>query len=578
MIEIASIMILLQHVLTQWGDFKFIKAGSISNLCPEQLEIPGYQYQPSFHQVVLPLTTDDFPSVTFDKGDIGLCNADCLLQDCCTSDECRRTLNSNYDAIEPNTVYYLLHGGYIPQDGQIYKFDAQPSVGYFSDVSSSIFLASSKTGEMFRLELLGLPIVFHRGVIVKRMVNDIELHDYYFFGGYDRSNEENAGAKMWKVNLPTAPKIYSDEKPQLVSLGEPNTEFANVIGHCMTYDEARQRIVVFGGFFNNMVTMEYSNDIWIFDLQSKSWEKVTPEVSRPFSFTVGTQSYNFTYFDYKPLIRTFASCYIEDNKLVIIGGVSQNQTEDTVYSHDVWSFDFETRYWTQLENDYFTFDQSLTFGLDFFPEFMNMNEDDLNSYLLYEQMADFSQFYVSKGKQISGIAMLDAKHALCMWISADKQTYFCSTSSQAPSLCGSINTKFYEKTGFKLTHDCFKNGQCINGVCICDSGFYGPLCQYRDCPNNCSLPQNFTNFISFAEKPQPGFENNSTKCLYTFPESYCACRPDILAAADNCSKLLCMNDCSGDSNGVCDFSTGICTCKENYYGADCSMLNISLDV
>ncbi len=571
-------MTLILQVRTQWENFRFIKATNVSNLCQEQLEIPGFQYQSSLHQVVLTLTTGNFSSTPFNKNDIGLCNLDCVLEDCCTSSECRQALNSNYDALEPNTVYYLLHGGYIPQNGQMYKFDTRPNVGFFADVSSSIYLVSSKTGEILWLNTMGLPIVFHRGVIVERMVNQMVLHDYYFYGGYDKSSEENAGAKMWKVNLPTAPKVFSDEPIQLVSLGDANEQLANVIGHCMTYDKANQRIVIFGGVFNSTDSLKYSYDIWTFDIQSKKWEKFTPEANRPFTFTAGSESYNFAYANYMPSIRTFASCYIQDNSLVVVGGVSQNQLAETVYLHDVWSFDFATRYWVEMENNYFSYDQTLTFSLDFFPTFININKDDLNSYLLFEQMSDFSQFFISRGKKITGIAMLDVRQGLCMWISLEGQTYFCGTSSQIPSLCGSINNDFFKKTGFKLTHDCSKNGQCVGGVCVCDAGFHGSLCQYRDCPNSCSIAQNITNFIPFAEKPQPEFTNNSTICLYTFPESYCACRPDILSAGDNCSKLLCMNDCSGDSNGVCEFTTGICTCRDDYYGDDCSLLNISLDV
>ena len=578
MIKIASIVVLLRSALTQSDNFRFVKAGAVSNLCPNQLNAPGYKYQSSFHQVVLPLTTDNFVSVTFDKGSIGLCSSDCIAYDCCTSLECKRALNSNYDAIEPNTVYYLLHGGYTPQNDKMYQFNSRPDIGSFSDVASSIYLASSKTGEMFRLDLPLMPIVFHRGIIIKRAVNDLNTHDYYFFGGYDKSNIENAGAKMWRVNLPTLPKLYSNEKIQMITLGEPNNEFLNPVGHCMTYDEARRRIVIFGGYFKDSVDMQYSSDIWTFDLQSNSWNRIVPEKNRVFSFKVGSESYNFTSADYSPRVRAFANCYIDDSKLIVIGGASHDQTGRAVYSYDVWSFDFDTKYWTQLENDYFRFDQVLTFGFDFFPSVVNANKGDMNSYLLYEQMSDFSQFFLSKARQISGAAILNVKSAFCMWVSTDRQTYFCSTSSQTPVLCGSINKEFYKKTGFKLMHDCFKNGQCVNGVCVCNAGFYGPLCQYRNCPNNCSQPPNATNFFAFSERPQPGFTNNSTICLYTFPESYCACRPDILSAANNCSKLLCMNDCSGDSNGVCDFSTGICTCKDNYYGDDCSLLNISLDV
>ncbi|KAL0211636.1 hypothetical protein RCL1_005262 [Eukaryota sp. TZLM3-RCL] len=91
---------------------------------------------------------------------------------------------------------------------------------------------------------------------------------------------------------------------------------------------------------------------------------------------------------------------------------------------------------------------------------------------------------------------------------------------------------------------CPPNSFCneSTGVCVCNSGWSGPLCDTLLCLNDCN---------------GNGFCNNGTcECFTNYYES-------------DCSVLLlpCPNDCSG--NGICN--NGTCICSSLFKGFDCSV-------
>ena len=84
--------------------------------------------------------------------------------------------------------------------------------------------------------------------------------------------------------------------------------------------------------------------------------------------------------------------------------------------------------------------------------------------------------------------------------------------------------------------------------------YYGKDCSLVGCVNNCGNV--------YGELP-------IGECVQDFPMAYCKCYEENKRGGDDCSKIFCLNDCSG--HGTCD-DDGICSCVENYYGEDCSVL------
>ncbi|XP_072096760.1 tenascin isoform X8 [Mobula birostris] len=90
--------------------------------------------------------------------------------------------------------------------------------------------------------------------------------------------------------------------------------------------------------------------------------------------------------------------------------------------------------------------------------------------------------------------------------------------------------------------NCNDRGTCIDGKCVCDSGFTGDDCGIVDsCPNDCS--------------DQGRCINGACHCF----EGY---------AGEDCSQELCPNNCSGQ--GIC--VDGKCVCDEGLTGEDCKDL------
>lgn len=111
------------------------------------------------------------------------------------------------------------------------------------------------------------------------------------------------------------------------------------------------------------------------------------------------------------------------------------------------------------------------------------------------------------------------------------------------------------------THPGEVNGICDGfGQCVCAPPFLGADCSTKDCRDNCTSIER-------------GY------CSAEYPVSRCVCAPPY--AGFNCSLTTCLNNCSFP-NGLCDTSSGLCTCKKlanpfdnkvpwsAYGGDDCS--------
>ena len=78
----------------------------------------------------------------------------------------------------------------------------------------------------------------------------------------------------------------------------------------------------------------------------------------------------------------------------------------------------------------------------------------------------------------------------------------------------------------------------------------------RSCPNNCSNT----------------FNETFGTCVQDYPYGYCKCHEWKRRGGDDCSITFCLNDCSG--RGTC--IDGVCKCKNNFFGEDCSIFVIPI--
>ncbi len=85
------------------------------------------------------------------------------------------------------------------------------------------------------------------------------------------------------------------------------------------YDAAGKRMIIYGGQRNGPL-----DDLWAFDLSSKTWADLTPAT--------------------RPTGRFFASSFIDrSNRFLVFGGATSNGN-----SNETWSFNFVTSQWNQV--------------------------------------------------------------------------------------------------------------------------------------------------------------------------------------------------------------------------------------
>ena len=92
----------------------------------------------------------------------------------------------------------------------------------------------------------------------------------------------------------------------------------------MVYDDAEQKVILFGGWSKD--TSTHLNDIWIYDYVANTWTAVTSTGEAPPARGGHSMAYD----------------PVED-KVVLFGG-----TDSNTYFDDTWVFDFATSTWTQV--------------------------------------------------------------------------------------------------------------------------------------------------------------------------------------------------------------------------------------
>jgi hypothetical protein len=88
---------------------------------------------------------------------------------------------------------------------------------------------------------------------------------------------------------------------------------------------------------------------------------------------------------------------------------------------------------------------------------------------------------------------------------------------------------------------CARTGVCDGfGTCQCAPPFLGDDCSIKDCKHNCSF---------------------NGYCSVEYPVSRCICHPGYFG--EYCQLKNCLNNCTFP-NGVCNYTTGRCSCRMTY--------------
>ncbi|KFP51908.1 Tenascin-R, partial [Cathartes aura] len=120
--------------------------------------------------------------------------------------------------------------------------------------------------------------------------------------------------------------------------------------------------------------------------------------------------------------------------------------------------------------------------------------------------------------------------------------------------------------------NCFNQGLCVQGKCICNEGFTGEDCGQATeplCPNNCHNRGRCVDNECVCDEGYTGEDCSELICPNDcFDRGRCVngtCFCEEGFTGEDCGELTCPNNCNG--NGRCE--NGLCICYEGFVGDDC---------
>ncbi|XP_074167457.1 tenascin-X isoform X2 [Sminthopsis crassicaudata] len=125
--------------------------------------------------------------------------------------------------------------------------------------------------------------------------------------------------------------------------------------------------------------------------------------------------------------------------------------------------------------------------------------------------------------------------------------------------------------------DCRGRGRCVQGVCVCRTGFTGEDCGTRACPKGCSQRGQCKDGKCVCDPGYSGEDcgvrscprdcNQKGRCK----DGKCVCEPGY--SGEDCGVRSCPRDCN--QQGRCE--DGKCVCEPGYSGEDCGVRSCPRD-
>jgi len=368
------------------------------------------------------------------------------------------------------------------------------------------------------------------------------LGDYlYLLGGYGRFCNDYC-TDLWQYNLVNSSWI---EMTESTPLGKRYGAKAASIGI---------KAYVFGGFDASL----YHNSMWTFskrllDIGVHPWVELN---------VLGDV----------PCPRMDHAMAVSGTSIFMFGGYQYPNTStsncvpnvmSTYYLNDMWRFDTTLLRWVYLEPSTSFVQPRALAGLVAVEDVVLLFGGSSNQ----DYLSDMWRFNVSTLRwTMMNESITPAQrfgHSMSPFPGQSSTILFGGQTGTGDETYGDVIVgETWTFNGSSCPFDCLGRGWCKVGICVCEEGFFGELCQHEYCPGTECSHQHGTTEVA--------------DCAYCSGRGSCvngACRCDPFYAGAACDVFFCFDDCS--DNGVCvETSLGPqCVCDSGFYGETCASKN-----
>lgn len=238
-------------------------------------------------------------------------------------------------------------------------------------------------------------------------------------------------------------------------------------------------------------------------------------------------------------------------------------------------------------------------GLDVKVVSVNTGAQSINFQYKFENQQTFNQEYtanLASSTYVSRATAFQVKDVdgsntgLFLYFDVSAADFASSTQSIFSNDWYFLNVTSNEGMGWRASDlntahglvECSGRGACdrMTGTCKCAGGYTGDSCQRTECPNDCSGHGTCQSQRYFVEEGT----NNMLSYDGFDAEAQMGCKCDAGFRGADCSMIECPSgsdpmhgdggaqgqDCS--ARGLCDYTTGICSCFKGYFGERCEEL------